>query len=339
MCTSLRILAHDGTPVIGRTMEFPSLLDAALSVVPRGIALASVAAGAGPGLSWQTVHGLVGVNAFASIAAEGPIGLTDGVNEHGLYGALLYMPGFCDFGDTTDAPEDVQLIPTHVIAYALSTCTSVAQVREALTKVRVCNWVDSPVPLTVHFRFDDASGAGVVVEWQDGEMVVHDNPIGVMTNAPYFDWHITNLRNYINLQAANPAGASINGVTLDPLGVGEGMRGLPGDATPPGRFVRAAAYTATVTLSADGPHAENSMLHVINNFDLVPGFAVSDARTHETDQTQWSTISNLRDATYSLRTHGDVTFRKLALSDLDFTGTAVTTHPLPGAAGFPSWTL
>ncbi len=339
MCTSLRIRSIDGTSIVGRTMEFPSLLDASLSVIPRGISLSSATSSGAPGATWTSVHGVVGVNAFPTMSVEGPIGMTDGLNEKGMYGGLLYMPGFCDYGDASATPANEQVIATHLIAFILSTCATVVEASQALGTIRVVNWDGSPVSLDVHFRFDDASGAGIVVEWQSGAMTIHDNPIGVMTNAPYFDWHTTNLRNYINLEPANPKGVTINGVDLTPFGVGEGMRGLPGDATPPGRFVRAAAYVATVKPSADGAAAEHAMLHMINNFDLVPGFAKPSAATQETDETLWSTISNLIDVTYSLRTQGDVTFRKLTLADVDFTGSEVTTYPLPGSASFPAWTL
>ena len=27
---------------------------------------------------------------------------------------------------------------------------------------------------------------------------IYDNPLGVMTNSPAFDWQMTNLRNYVN---------------------------------------------------------------------------------------------------------------------------------------------
>ena len=36
-------------------------------------------------------------------------------------------------------------------------------------------------------------------EYVDGELNVHDNPLGVITNAPTFDWHLTNLKGYVNL--------------------------------------------------------------------------------------------------------------------------------------------
>ena len=30
-------------------------------------------------------------------------------------------------------------------------------------------------------------------------MTVYDNPVGLMTNSPRFDWHLTNLNNYTYL--------------------------------------------------------------------------------------------------------------------------------------------
>src|SRR5208283_660310 len=51
----------------------------------------------------------------------------------------------------------------------------------------------------VHFVIHDRSGKSVVIEPVDNTLKIHDNPLGVMSNAPAFDWHMTNLRNYINL--------------------------------------------------------------------------------------------------------------------------------------------
>jgi penicillin V acylase-like amidase (Ntn superfamily) len=50
MCTSMKLTAKDSSHVVGRTMEFPVLMDAELSVVPRGISLSSTAEG---GSGWR----------------------------------------------------------------------------------------------------------------------------------------------------------------------------------------------------------------------------------------------------------------------------------------------
>jgi hypothetical protein len=57
--------------------------------------------------------------------------------------------------------------------------------------------MEPPIHIAVH----DTAGNNIVIEFIEGKVNVYDNPIGVMTNAPTFDWHLTNLRNYVNLAA------------------------------------------------------------------------------------------------------------------------------------------
>ena len=45
----------------------------------------------------------------------------------------------------------------------------------------------------------DKTGAAVVVEPIGGKLVIYDDPLGVITNSPTFDWHMTNLGNYVGL--------------------------------------------------------------------------------------------------------------------------------------------
>ncbi len=87
---------------------------------------------------------------------------------------------------------------------------------------------------------------GAVPE-DDGTLKVYDNPIGVITNSPPFDWHIANLHNYINLTAFNAPPLKLAGVEFSQFGQGSGLLGLPGDGTPPSRFVRA-VFSSLYTL-------------------------------------------------------------------------------------------
>lgn len=77
MCTSFRLKAQDSSVVIGRTMEFPNLMGARITVLPRGYVGASVAP-SGTGRTWKADFGVVGVDAFGQ-----PGWLTDGTNEEG----------------------------------------------------------------------------------------------------------------------------------------------------------------------------------------------------------------------------------------------------------------
>src|SRR5207237_3807458 len=54
-----------------------------------------------------------------------------------------------------------------------------------------------------HYIVHDASGKSIVIEYVGGKLNVHDNPLGVITNSPTFDWHITNPPNYLNFLMNN----------------------------------------------------------------------------------------------------------------------------------------
>ena len=95
-----------------------------------------------------------------------------------------------------------------------------------------------------HFFLQDKSGKSLVVEPVDGTLKVHDAPLGVMTNAPTYDWHMTNLANYVNLSVKDIDQTKVGGVTVPAFGAGTGLLGLPGDFTPPSRFVRAVGLSA-----------------------------------------------------------------------------------------------
>lgn len=100
--------------------------------------------------------------------------------------------------------------------------------------------------------------------------MVTDNPIGVIINSPRFDWHITNLRNYISLRPLNVEPVKLDTLALQPLGQGSGMVGLPGDFTPPSRFVRA-AFSAPAVPTANAADGVLQAVHILNDFDTPVG--------------------------------------------------------------------
>ena len=89
-------------------------------------------------------------------------------------------------------------------------------------------------------RFDEPSGRQIVLEIIDGKCVFYENNLGVLTNSPSFDWQLTNLNNYVNLLPGRTELHTLGNMSLSSFGGGSAMLGLPGDFTPPSRFVRAA---------------------------------------------------------------------------------------------------
>jgi choloylglycine hydrolase len=335
MCTNFRISATDGTVVVGRTMEFPTDMGTRITVLPTGYRGTGTGVDGAAGKAWTATHGVVGMDAFGQPAA-----LTDGMNTAGLYGGLLYMPGFCDYTPADGADPGSLMAITDVLGFLLGTCSSVDEARAAMEGVTVWPFVFGPFGFAppAHVVLHDSSGASLVVEWRDGRMVVFDNPIGVACNWPHLDWHLTNLRNYVNLSVQNPAPITIEGVELSKMGQGPGMLGLPGDSSSPARFVRAAAYTAALRPVADGDELERTALHILNNFDIPLGLIREDDDPKNDDHTLWSTISNLSARRYVLRTYGNPVPQAIDLASVDFSG-AEPLQVEPPEGGFATLAL
>ena len=102
-----------------------------------------------------------------------------------------------------------------------------------------------PSMLTIHWRIAEPGGRQVVLEIIDGKYNIHENKIGVITNAPSFTWHLTNLNNYVNLYPGVAKSQKWNGVELSSISAGSAFHGIPGDVTSTSRFVRAAFFVAT----------------------------------------------------------------------------------------------
>ena len=93
-----------------------------------------------------------------------------------------------------------------------------------------------------------------------------------MTNSPPFDWQVTNLRNYVKISPVNAPPLQIGGQTVASFGQGSGLLGIPGDPTPPSRFVRALGYAASAERQPDGIASVRAAEHILNNFDIPKGW-------------------------------------------------------------------
>jgi len=81
-------------------------------------------------------------------------------------------------------------------------------------------------------QISDQSGTVIVVEYVGGKKQVYDNPLGVLTNSPPFDWQLINVGNYVNLSPISVPKMQLSNFTVRNYGQGSGALGIPGDYTP-----------------------------------------------------------------------------------------------------------
>lgn len=329
-CTLFRVTAKDGTVISTRTMEFGVDIGYSLVRVPRGHAFTSPAPGNKTGLSWNTRYGYVGASAFGDATM-----VMDGLNEKGL--AFSYLWYESDMKWPEVGPDETgRALAHHLLgSWILSTFASVEEVKKEIGKMKVFGFSISQMKLAppLHAAVQDAAGGSMVIEYENGQLRVYDNPLGVMTNAPNFPWMVANLRNYIGMSPSVPGAAEYAGIRLNPTGHGSGMWGLPGDLTPPSRFVRVAVMTHFADQQEDPARTLNLAQHIVSAVHIVKGMAVDrapDGKILASETTQWTFFRDLTNRVLYYRTYDNFNLRRIDLSKLDFGAKGVKTIPLYG---------
>lgn len=321
-CTGISLTAKDGAVIAARTVEW-ALGDAAhdrLVVFPRAHAYAGQTPDGKNGMKWT------GRNGFVSLMAYGQEFGPDGLNEHGLYVGMYYFPDFASFAPYEPGSADSSMSVGDLMQWMLSSFRTVREVRDNIARVRVVNVQDprfGGAPLPFHWKVADPSGESIIVEIIDNGVVrIHEAFLGVVTNAPGYDWHLTNLRNYIGLSPAPQKPLSIDRLKLSPLGAGSGLIGMPGDFTPPSRFVRAAAFTASVRPLDSAEDAVFEAFRLLDNFNIPLGAIAAPGQiaTDIESATQITTASDLKNRVLYFHTMSDRQIRRLDLKTIDFGG-------------------
>ena len=105
---------------------------------------------------------------------------------------------------------------------------------------------------------------------EDG-MHIHDNPVGVLTNDPTFDWQLTNLSQYVTLSCKTPQPEEMGNLLVKPFGHGLGMCGIPGDGSPAARFVRTVFFRDAVVGADDEISGVTAFFNVLSEVTVMKG--------------------------------------------------------------------
>ena len=235
MCSGIKIITKDGHILVGRTMEFGS--------------------------------NILKFKKFMSSKIKGVSTpdnkLLDGVNRSGLHVMVFYFPKCASY--TAPQPGVINVKPTDFAMLLLERCATCNDVENMAPKVGLINEEYPPFPSTpgMHWMVTDMSGKSLVLEPENGKLNVYDNHVGVFTNSPTFPEH---------LEEAEKALAKVSQYSNpNALSQGTGAVGLPGDFSSVSRFVRLAFFADTMVRPTDAVEGVNTMVHVLNNFDIPEG--------------------------------------------------------------------
>lgn len=323
-CTGISLTAQDGSRVVARTVEWAATpMQCGYVVAPRGHVHQSYTPTGENGLKYKSVYGYVG------IYTEYEPFVVEGVNEAGLSAGLFFFPQYGEYAPYDSANNAKTLCDMQFVSWVLSGFSSIDQVKAALNEIDLVT-LNNKIG-AVHWRIAEPNGRMVVLEIVAGVPHFYENTLGVLTNAPGFNWHMTNLNNYVNLQPGSaPNNTIAKGITLSGLGHGSGMLGLPGDFTSPSRFVRATFFQTTAPVWATGFETVVQAFHILNNFDVPIGSQHTQADMPKglPSATQFTAATDQTAMKLYYRTAWNSNIRCIDLMSIDFSKIKYQSHPL-----------
>ena len=297
-CTALMITDVNGVAYSGKTMEYSEPVPLEMTYMPAGSKIVSLAADGSDGMSFTTKYPILGGAAPVAMVPGAHQGMmVEAANDQGLSVSTNDLPDSRS-PDMAGAGKAQQLAATDLSNWILGSFATVAEAKAALTDGKVKVWLPKlafvgGIELPMHYIYFDKTGAGIVVEFMNGKMNVYDNPVGVVTNAPEFPWHLANLNNYAFLSNMDRNEGQFGKLKVQAPDSGNALAGLPSSQISAGRFVKAAYYT-TYTKKAKNPEeAMVTLAHILNNFDRPYDLSADPAGTGGDGTKIWSTSTEV----------------------------------------------
>lgn len=322
-CTGITLRTAKGNTVTARTIEWAaSDMNSLYVVVPRGYTSQSMTPDGATGMRFKTKYGYVG------LAVEQSDFVTEGLNEKGLSAGLFYFPEYGEYEPYSKENASRSMADLQLVSYILGTCATVDEVKEAVSGIKI-HPID-PRASTIHWRFTEESGRQIVLEIIDQKCIFYENELGVLTNSPSLDWHLTNLNNYINLNSGKISERQLGRLDMKAIGGGTGLLGLPGDFTPPSRFIRAAFFQCSAPVKENADDTVIQAFHILNNFDIPVGsqYAPGEQQPEIPSATQYTAASDLIGRKIYWRTMHNSNIRCIDLSAIDFSKAKFVCRPL-----------
>ena len=326
-CTGITMKVKGKKAIFARTLEFgKGVLKYQVSFIPRNHQFTGKTPDGKPGMKWKGKYAHVG------FTPQKGIEIFSGLNEKGLTYDGFYLPGYTEYQKYTPDKSNKTIAPVELGSWILSNFSSVKEIRNNIDKVLVAPVILEQLNFVppMHSMIVDKEGNSIVIEYIKGKAVIFDNTLGVITNAPNFDWHITNVKNYINLRAADAKPVVIDGVKFKGLGCGSGGLGLPGDLTPPSRFIRALFMSNSSIECSNEKQTVLHAFHILNNFDIPEGTVIEDFEGKIIPEvTEWTSASDINNLKFYFHLRNNRQIRVVDLKKLDLDAPKVKVFNLP----------
>ena len=266
-------------------------------------------------------YGIIGMG----LIVEGYPLYFDATNEVGLSMAGLNFPGNACYKDYCCGMKNIASY--EFIPWILSKCKNITQVKELLVNVNITNTdFNKELPKSpLHWIIADRD-ACIVVEPMEEGIKIFENPIGVLTNNPTFDYQLFNLNNYMNL-SINPMVNTFSEVLkLENYSRGMGGMGIPGDLSSMSRFVRATFTKLNSVSGVSEIESISQFFHILGSVAQQRGLVKLSEEKYEI--TVYSSCCNTDKGIYYYITYDNSHINGVDMRKENLEGNELISYPL-----------
>lgn len=264
MCTAISMNTREH--YFGRNLDLDRSYGEEVCVMPRNFLLKF--------RKMEDIPNHYAMIGMATVVEDIPL-FYDAANESGLSMAGLNFPGNAYYAPCKEGMDNIT--PFEFIPWILGQCKTVKEAKVLLERI---NLVDIPfsekLPLSpLHWMISDCT-CSIVVESRKEGLYIHDNPVGILTNNPPFEYHLSNLEKYSDLRVDNREIVREDGLPYVSYCQGLGAVGLPGDVSSMSRFVRAVFGLENSVCDGDELSSVGQFFHLLSSVEMVKGICKTD---------------------------------------------------------------
>lgn len=314
MCTAATYKTRDH--YFGRTLDYDVSYGERVAVTPRNYPFHFRKV-----QSLETHYAMIGM---ASMAGDYPL-YYDATNEKGLSMAGLNFPGNADYKQPLPGKDNVA--PFELIPWILGQCSCVKEARGLLERINLADisFSDSMPLAALHWIIADRRES-VTVESIRAGLKVYENPVGVLTNNPPFDYQMFYLNNYLSLSRGEPTNQFSEELELAAYSRGMGAMGLPGDLSSSSRFVKA-VFTKMNSVSGDSESESISQFfHILGSVAQQRGCVEMEGGRYEI--TMYTSCCNTDKGIYYYTTYENSQITGVDMYREDLNGRKPVSYPL-----------
>lgn len=315
-CTGIELVSEENNPFWGRTQDFEQHFEYSGVKISKGFEFKNAFT---PYKSETNVMGIV----WSKDIHDNPI-ILDGINDYGICGGSFYFDHFYKYVDPQNVQEGKKAIRgEEICTWILTHYKSLDDIKMNLNKdVSVVNVAGKMMDMSVpqHCTFCDETGRSIVVEPSiENGFKIFENTLGVFTNAPTFDWHLNNLKNW--LERTNHRNYTFNlNEEIKNMGLEEntsGLVGIPADYKPESRFLRA-AYAKLMSVKVHDDNAINQIFQLLTTVNTPKGLLrIYEGSETKVAWTQYTAAYDIKNKRLFAFTYDNQNIRELDFGDVN----------------------